>query len=259
MLALGVLIALLVFGRSTRRVKERFSDETRWYERPRIVGRLYGVMVLVSLLVQLFSGAGWRQILIVVTVIRILGIALLAGSVLLAWARVLRLAADSAALSQAAAIAPPPASRYNFPPDASASPSASGYDAPDQPTSGGYDAFGLPTSSGYDALDQSTSSGYGAPDQPTSSGYGAPDQPTSSGYDAPDQPTSSGYGAPDQSTSSGYDAPAETWPPPSPIVEQSRGLAPHKAPLTAQASAADWNPHHWDPEIEDDINRRRRG
>ncbi|MBU2666534.1 hypothetical protein KOI35_23790 [Actinoplanes bogorensis] len=185
-LAAGVLIAFLVFGRSTRRVKERFSDETRWYERPRIVGRLYGAMVLVSILVQLFSGAGWRQILIAVTVVRIVGIALLAGSVLLTWARVLRLAADSAALSRAAAATPPPASRYSFPDDAGPGPDDAG---------------------------------------------------------------------------PGPDSPGGAWPPgaaSSPIVEQSRGLAPHKVPLTAQASEADWNPHHWDPEIEDDINRRRR-
>lgn len=44
----------------------------------------------------------------------------------------------------------------------------------------------------------------------------------------------------------------------SPIVEQSRGLTPHKAPLTAQATEADWNPHEWDPQVRDEIERRRR-
>jgi hypothetical protein len=33
-----------------------------------------------------------------------------------------------------------------------------------------------------------------------------------------------------------------------PIVEQPRGLGPHRAPLNAVATEADWNPYHWDPE-----------
>ncbi|MBM2621506.1 hypothetical protein JIG36_38980 [Actinoplanes sp. LDG1-06] len=165
-LLVGVLVALVVFSRGTRRVADRFSDQWRWYPRPRLVLRLYGLVAIVTIVAQVFAGAGWRQVLVAATVVRFVGILLLIGAVLMAWARIRGLASDSAAQTYAAAADPPPVSRY--------------------------------------AWDDEIPAPRSEPEPPAR--------------------------------------------PAAPIVEQPRGLAPHRAPLNAVASDADWNPHHWEPE-----------
>ncbi|MBB4698134.1 hypothetical protein [Paractinoplanes abujensis] len=165
-----LVLALVVFGchlawsRGTRRLADRYGDESGWYVRPRTVAGLYLTLLFFSGFVLCAAGGRLGVAVVLGGAAEFLVIAFLTMAVPAGWFRLHRLAADSATQTYGAATAPIPPSRYQFE-----------WPATDLPEAG---------------------------------------------------PPAVG----------------------APIEERPRGLGPHRAPLNAVATEADWNPHHWDPE-----------
>ncbi|MBL7254407.1 hypothetical protein [Paractinoplanes lichenicola] len=163
-LAIVVFVAHMFWSRGTRRLADRFGDESGWYVRPRNVVALYVALFFLGAFALCAAGGRLGLAVILGGAIEFLVIAFLTLAVLAGWFRLHRLAADSATQTYGAAAVPIPPSRRPVE-----------WPAADLPEAG---------------------------------------------------PPAAG----------------------DPIVEQPRGLGPHRAPLNAVASDADWNPHHWDPE-----------
>ncbi|WP_127504358.1 hypothetical protein [Actinoplanes solisilvae] len=94
-LAAGLLAALLVWSRSTRRLAGRFSDTSGWYVSVSSVLRVYALLLLLGVGITCLGTGGAGTIVVVSGVVQLLAIAFLAVAVVAGWARIRRLETDS--------------------------------------------------------------------------------------------------------------------------------------------------------------------